>query len=89
MFSLNILDGKILEVETNVVTWYGGLDLDVMHLDGLDFSGRVHWYNSDYHSRFRSTVLDTYEGNCANTTYLVDVLERVVNLVDDLEGTTE
>ena len=60
-----------------------------MHLDGLDLSERVPGYESDNHTGLRGTVLDTAEGLCANTAYLVDVLEEVFNLVDVLEGTTE
>ena len=60
-----------------------------MHLDGLDLSGGVNGYESLNHAGLRGTVIDTAEGLCANTVYLVDVLEEVFNLVDVLEGTTE
>ena len=86
MSSFDILDGKIIEIETNVVIWYGGLDLNVIHLNGLDLSGGVHGYESDNHAGLRGTVLDTAEGLCANTAFLVDVLEEVFNLVDVLAG---
>ena len=36
--SLDILDGQVLDVETNVVTWGGRVDLLVMHLE----IGRAH-----------------------------------------------
>ena len=57
-----------------------------MHLDGLDLSGGVHGYESDNHTGLRGIVLDTAEGLCANTAFLVDVLEEVFNLVDVLAG---
>ena len=60
-----------------------------MHIDALDLSGVVHGYKSDDHAGIRGTILDTAEGLCTNTAYLVDVLEEVFNLVDVLEGTTE
>jgi len=37
--TLDVFDGQVLHVEADVVTGGGLLDLLVMHLDGLDFSG--------------------------------------------------
>ena len=37
----NLLDGNVLDVETNVVSWETLGKLLVMHLDGLDFSGHI------------------------------------------------
>jgi len=73
--SLDILDGQVLNVETNVITWVGCLDLLVMHLDGLDLSGGVHGSESDDHTSLEGTGLDTADGHCADTANLVDVLE--------------
>ena len=37
----NLLDGDVLDVETNVISWKTLGKLLVMHLDGLDFSGHI------------------------------------------------
>ena len=47
-----------------------------MHLDRLDFSGNVAGSKVDDHSSLDDTSLDTTDGHRANTTNLVDVLER-------------
>ena len=73
--SLDILDGQVLDVEADVVTWGGLLDLLVMHLDGLDLSGHVHGSEGDDHTGLDDTGLDTADGHCANTANLVDILE--------------
>merc|ERR1739844_12036 len=81
--SLDILDGEILDVEADVVTWEGLLDLLVMHLDGLDLSGGVHGAKGDDHASLDGTGLDTTDGHCSNTANLVHILEgkteRLVN----------
>ena len=74
VFSYYILDGKILEDSTKVVTWYGGLKLLVMHHDGLDLSGCVHGYDNDSHTGLRGTVLKQADGHYTCTIYLVDEL---------------
>lgn len=72
----NFLDGDVLDVESNVVTWETLDELFVMHLDGLHFSGDTSWGEGDDHTGLDGTSLDTTDGNRANTTDLVDVLER-------------
>ena len=37
----NLLDGHVLHVEADVVTWFTLYELGVVHLDRLDFSGDV------------------------------------------------
>jgi len=71
----DILDGDVLDVETNVVTWETLSELLVMHLDGLDFSGNVSWSKGDNHSWLDDTSLDTTDWNSSNTTNLVHILE--------------
>jgi len=46
----NFLDGNVLDVESNVVTWKTLNKLFVMHLDGLDFSGDTSWGEGDDHT---------------------------------------
>ena len=46
----DILDGDVLDVETNVVTWSGFWERFVVHLNGLDFSGDVDWSEGDDHT---------------------------------------
>ena len=73
--SSEILDGEILNVETNVVT---GLSLSeglVMHFDGLALSGDVHGGEGEDHAGLEDTSLDSADGDSSDTTDLVDVLE--------------
>jgi len=71
----NILDRYVLHVETNVVTGVTLLELLVVHLDGLDFGGDHGRGEGDDHTGLELTSLDTADGNRANTTDLVDILE--------------
>lgn len=71
----NLLDGDVLDVETNVVTGKTLSELLVVHLDGLDFSGDVGGGEGNDHTGLDDTSLDTADGNRANTTDLVDILE--------------
>merc|ERR1719321_2122214 len=73
--SLDILDGQVLDVETNVVTWGGLVNLLVMHLDGLDLGGGADWAEGDDHTGLDDTGLDTADWHGTDTTNLVDVLE--------------
>jgi len=73
--SLDILDRQVLDVETNVVTRGGLVNLFVMHFDGLDFSGGANGSESDDHTGLDDTSLDTTDGYCSDTADLVDVLE--------------
>ena len=61
----NLLDGDVLDVETDVVSWETLDELLVVHLDGLDFSGDVgggEGYNLEIYAlvhtskRFRSEL---------------------------------
>merc|ERR1719213_187958 len=62
----NILDGDVLDVETNVVTWSGFWKRFVVHLNGLDFSGDVDWSEGDDHTWFDETSFDTTDWDCSN-----------------------
>lgn len=72
----DILDGNVLDVETDIVTGVTLLELLVVHLDGLDFSGDVGRGEVDDHAGLDDTGLNTTDGHCANTTNFVDILKR-------------
>ena len=73
--SLDVLDGETLDVETNVVTWEGGIDDFVMHLDGLNFSGVSWWSEAADHTSLELTSLNTSDWDGTDTTDLVNILE--------------
>lgn len=74
--SSNLLDGDVLDVETDVVTWNTLGKLLVVHLDRLHFSGDVGRSEGDDHTGLDDTSLDTTDWNRSNTGDLVDILER-------------
>jgi len=74
--SSDVLDGNVLYVETDVVTWHTSLELFVVHFDGLDFGGDVGRSENDDHTGLDGSGLDTTDWHCADTTNLVDILER-------------
>lgn len=83
----DLLDGNVLDVETDVVTGVTLLELLVVHLDGLDFSGNVGGSEGDDHTRLDDTSLDTTDGDSANTGDLVDILEgKTERLVGGTRG---
>lgn len=83
----NLLDGDVLDVETNVVTGETLLELLVVHLNGLDLSGDVGGSEGDNHAGNDLTSLDTTDGNRANTGDLVDILEgQTEGLVGGTDG---
>lgn len=71
----NFLDGNVLDVETDVVTWKTLSELLVVHLDGLDFGGDTSWGEGNDHASLDGTGLDTADWYSANTTDLVDILK--------------
>ena len=73
--SSEILDGQVLDVETNVITWLGFGEGFVMHFDGLALSGDVHGGEGEDHTGLEETSFDSTDGDSSNTTDLVDVLE--------------
>jgi len=72
----DFLDGNVLDVEADVVTWQTLRKLLVVHLNGLDFSSDTSWGEGDDHAGLDDTGLDTADWHCANTTDLVDILKR-------------
>ena len=92
----NLLDGDVLHVEADVVTWKTLDKLLVVHLDGLDFGGDVGRSEGNDHAGLDDTGLDTANWHCPNTGDLVNILERQtkglvgwagrrVDVVDSLE----
>jgi hypothetical protein len=75
MSTTDILDGDVLDIESNVVTWNSLVEGFVMHLDGFDFGGDTVWCKSGDTSWLEDTSLDTSYWDCSNTADLVDVLE--------------
>ena len=71
----DLLDGNVLDVESDVVTGNTLGELLVVHLNGLDFGGDTSGGEGDDHAGLDHTGLDTTDGNRANTTDLVDILE--------------
>lgn len=71
----DILDGDVLDVESDIVTWETSLELFVVHLDGLDFSGDGGGSEGDDHTGLDGTGFDSSDWHCSNTTNLVDILE--------------
>ena len=71
----DLLDGDVLDVETNVVTGNTLGELLVVHLNGLDFSGDVGGGEGNDHTGLQDTSLDTADGNCADTADLVNILK--------------
>ena len=72
----NLLDGDVLDVETNVVTGKTLNKLFVVHLNGLDFSGDVGRGKGHDHTGLDDTGLNTSDGHRANTANLVHILKR-------------
>lgn len=93
----DILDRDVLHVETNVVTGVTLLELLVVHLDRLDFSGHHGGSEGNDHTGLKFTRLDTADRNRANTTDLVNILEGqtqglvvgTLGLLDGVNGVEE
>ncbi|KAH3678581.1 hypothetical protein OGATHE_000131 [Ogataea polymorpha] len=73
--SSNFLDGNVLDVESNIVTWKTLSKLLVVHLDGLDFRGNTSWGESNNHTSLDDTSLNSTDWNSTDTTNLVDILQ--------------
>jgi len=71
----NVLDGNVLNVESDVVTGGGLSESGVMHLNGLDLSGDVSGSEGDDHTGLEDSSFDSSDGYRADTSDLVDILE--------------
>jgi len=81
--SLDILNGEVLNVETNVVSWNGLSDGLVMHFDGFAISGGSHWSEGDVHVWLDDTSLDSTDWDSSDTRDLVDILEWESEWLED------
>jgi len=72
----DVLDGNVLNVESNVVArdslWHGL----VVHLDGFALGGHAGRSEGDDLTWLDDTGLDAADWNCSNATDLVNILER-------------
>ncbi|EDZ68717.1 hypothetical protein AWRI1631_163370 [Saccharomyces cerevisiae AWRI1631] len=73
--SSDFLNGNVLDVETNVVTWNTLFQLFVMHFNGLDFSGNTSWGKSNNHTWLDDTGFNSTDWHSTNTTNLVNILQ--------------
>jgi hypothetical protein len=73
--TLDVLNGNVLDVESDVVSGGGLGQRFVVHLDGLNLSGQVVGSEGDDHTGFDDTGFDTTDGHCSNTADFVDVLQ--------------
>lgn len=73
--SSDVLDGNVLDVETNVVSGETLDELFVVHFNTLNFGGDVGRSEGDDHTGLDNTGLDSTDGYCADTTDLVDILQ--------------
>jgi len=71
----DVLDGHVLDVESDVVTWLTGLELSVVHLYGLDLSSDHSRGKGDDHTGLDGSGLDSTDWHRSNTANFVDVLE--------------
>jgi len=93
----NILDRKVLNVETDVVSRQSLDEGNVMHLDGLDLSGETSRGEGNVHSGLKNTSLNTTYRHSSNTTNLVNILKggteglvgRALGLSDGIKGLEE
>jgi len=73
--SLDLLDGDVLAIESDVVTWDSLLERLVVHLDRFDFSLKTRWGKAHDHAWLEDTGLNTSDRNSTNTTDFVHILE--------------
>jgi len=72
--SLDISDRKILNVESNIVTWNSFFDLLVMHLDRFTLSGGSKRTECNCHSWPDDTGFDSTDWDSSDTRDLVNIL---------------
>jgi len=73
--SFDVFDGNVFNVETDVVPWDGFGQLLVMHFDGFDLGFDVNWCESDIHTGFDDSGLDSSDGYGSDSSDLVDILQ--------------
>jgi len=73
--SSDVLNGNVLNVETNVVTGNSFVNGFVMHFDGFNLGGNVNGGESDGHFLLEDTGFNSSDWDGTNTSDLVDILE--------------
>merc|ERR1712002_4556 len=73
--SLDFLDGDVLDVETNVVSWLCLVHGLMMHLNRFYFNGKTGWGECGDNTWSDDSSFDTAHWNSSNTSDLVDILE--------------
>lgn len=73
--SLDVLNGNVLDVETNIVSGNSLFNGFVMHFDGFNLGGNVNGGESDGHFLLEDTGFNSSDGDSSNTSDLVDILE--------------
>ena len=69
------LDGNVLNVETNVVSWHSLFQGFVVHFYGLDFGFYHRWGEDNLHASLDLSGLNTAYWNRTDTTDLVNILQ--------------
>ena len=73
--SLEFFNGKILNIESYVVSWVGLSQRFMMHFNWLNFSGELGRGEDNDHTGFHDSGFNSSDGDCSDTTDLVDVLK--------------
>merc|ERR1712164_58176 len=73
--SLELLDGDVLDVESDVVTWDSLVEGLVVHLDGLDLSGESTRGEDGDRSWLDDSGLNPSDWDSSNSSNLVNILE--------------
>jgi len=73
--SLELLNGEVLNVESNVVSWDSFRKSLVVHFNRFNFGGKVGWGENDDHTGFQDISFNTSDGHSSDTTDLVYVLK--------------
>jgi hypothetical protein len=71
----DILNGNVLDIETNVVTRTSFDKSFVMHFDRLHFSGDTRGSKANSHTSLDLASFDTTNGHCSDSTDLVNILK--------------
>jgi len=83
----DILDGNVLDVETDVITGDSLSELLVVHFDGLDLSSHRSRSEGNNLVGLEDTSLHTTDRHCTDTTDLVNILKRdTKRLINGTDG---
>merc|ERR1711964_570358 len=72
--TLDVLDGNVLDIESNIVSWDSNFNGSVMHFNRFYFSGHSSWRECESHTSLDGSGLNTSHWNSSNTTNLVHIL---------------